>query len=224
MQEAMDARCSDSARGQLADAGQLGHGPADRLGYWSARIRPAPGRLMTPRAGRLVFDINSERFSEQWRRFDWGLLLNSNVHRVDRRDLFEGGLQKLIDLGYRVHRTSAADWTTAREVHDELATLFDSFRWPMPSYDPFNDLLSDMASYGCGSDPTTAGTVLALRDFDPFVARAPTVAYSLLDAFARQGRCALLDGHSMLCIVESGTHLMAVGGTPVVLADNRWVQ
>jgi hypothetical protein len=193
-----------------------------RHGSYSHNLSPTDSEGAAPMAGRLVFDITSQQFSEQWKRFDWRLLSSSNVHRVDRRDLFEAGLLKLAELGYAVHTASAAGWQTAKDMHRALATLFNSWDCADAHLRPLDDLLFDVASYGCGSDPANAGTVLALTEFDSFVAREPMGAYSLLDSFATQGRCALLDGHSMLCIVESETHFEAVGGTPVVLADTHW--
>lgn len=167
-------------------------------------------------ARRLVFDPTAgQEFVDQWRRYDWRLLLLGHVHRVDDTASLDQAGAVLAELGYLVHRVDAGGLRTAHELHDALAAAMSFPAHYGRNLDALNDVLSDVAAYEYGSDPATTGTVLLLDGYDRVSDIDPWLAHAVVDIFACQARFAALLGHPMLCVAATMADLGAVGAMMV---------
>jgi hypothetical protein len=135
-------------------------------------------------------------------RYDFQLLKNGFVHLYWSPRAFEGGVDSLAELGYKIVALDAAQWTTD-DLLGELGRALDFPDYYGHNFDALNDCLRDVAGFEYGSDETSTGTALVLARFDQYAAREPTDAHVLLDIFADRARGALLIGHRMLCLVQS---------------------
>ncbi|MET4611081.1 hypothetical protein ABIC28_002062 [Rhodococcus sp. PvR044] len=164
-----------------------------------------------------VFDpLDRELFDTQRQRFDWSLLQNGSVYRYDTRFGLDCASRRLDELGYLVHRIDLQHSTTVVDVHAALAGALSFPAFYGKNLDAFNDLMYDVGEFRYGSDPDTAGTVLALAGYDALVNLDRRTADVLLTIFAKHARLAALFSHPMLCIVESTAHdLGPVNGRPV---------
>ena len=167
-------------------------------------------------ARALVFDPTAgQRFVDQTRRYDWQLLRSSNVHRFDGADQLRAARDGLAGLGYLVHEMDASGWESAGDLHDALAAALSLPGHYGRNLDALLDVLRDVAEYEYGSDPDTAGTVLAVGGYDRVVGLDRRLAHGVLDVFALAARYGALLGHPMLCLVASAAELGPVGATAV---------
>ncbi len=70
------------------------------------------------------------------------------------------------------------------------------------------------------------GLVIVLRAFDSFATLDRRTAYTLLDIFADQARCAILIGNRIICLVQSNDPQLSfgpVGKMPVMWNDAEWL-
>ena len=184
----------------------------------SDRIRSAYApRYAQNMARNVVFDpTDREMFDAQRQRFDWSLLQNGNVYRYDTVFQLDSACTRLTDLGYLVHRVDAHSWTNVEDMHTAFAKTMSFPSYYGRNLDAFADVLSDVASFAYGSDPTSLGTVLAISGYDTFARIDRRTATAVLDIFSAQARLAALYAHPMLCLVESTvTDYASVGGRPV---------
>jgi hypothetical protein len=152
-------------------------------------------------------------------RRDWELLQNGFVTLFWRKSLFAETKATLLELGYSVVELDAGEWLTTEEA---LAAFGRALHFP--DYYGMNvnalaDCLSDVATFDYGSDPKSAGTVIALDRYDAFIEHDPQLGWTLLDILADTGRQALLIGHRFIVVVRSEDPVLslpAVGGTPVM--------
>lgn len=140
------------------------------------------------------------------------------VFRYDTRFRLDSACTRLTDLGYLVHVVEAAEWTSVDDMYSALALALSYRREYGGSLDAMSDVFTDVGTFDFGSDPSTTGTVLAIADFDVLMSIDRRTAVSLLDIFAGEARLAGLNGHPMLCLVEStDTGIGPVTGRPVNL-------
>lgn len=168
---------------------------------------PMPPREDQPRADKcraVTFDpTDRELFDVQRQGFDWQLLQISAVHRY--RDTFslDTACGHLAELGYLVHTLDAGNWDTVGDMHTAIAAALSFPSYYGRNLDAFDDLLSDVADYSYGSDPASAGTVVAFANFDALIELDRSTATAILDIFASHARLAGLYGHAMLCLVDT---------------------
>jgi len=144
-----------------------------------------------------------ENDPETWQRTDWELLQNGFVRLFWSEGLFTETKAKLVELGYTMVELNAAEWQTAE---DALVAFGRELQFPEYYGRKVNalvDCLSDVATYDYGSDPTAAGTVIALDCYDVLTKRDPQLAWTLLDILADTGRQALLIGHRFVVVARS---------------------
>jgi hypothetical protein len=152
----------------------------------------------------VVFDpTERELFDDQRQRFDWTLLQSGFVFRYAARFQFDSACTRLTDLGYLVHELHAQEWTCVEDMHTAFAASMSFPDYYGRNLDALDDVLSDVATFSYGSDPATAGTVLAIADFDVLLQIDYRTGRKILEIFARQARLAALYGHPMLCLVET---------------------
>ncbi|UNN05037.1 barstar family protein [Rhodococcus opacus] len=165
----------------------------------------------------VVFDpTERELFDDQRQRFDWTLLQAGFVFRYAARFQLDSACTRLTDLGYLVHELDAQEWACVEDMHTGFAASMSFPDYYGKNLDAFGDVLSDVATFSYGSDPATAGTVLAIADFDVLLQIDHRTGRKILEIFARQARLAALYGHPMLCLVETtASDLGTVGGTDV---------
>lgn len=164
----------------------------------------------------LVFDATAGTgFADQARRYDWRLLRNSFVHRYEDAGQLRAASTALAKLGYLVHELDAASWRSSGELHDALASALSLPGHYGRNLDALLDVLRDVAEYLYGSDPSTTGTVLAMRGYDRVVELDQRLAHAVLDVYALAARYGALLGHPMLCLVVSTAELGSVGATAI---------
>lgn len=160
-----------------------------------------------------------ELFEVQTQGFDWQLLQNGFVHRYKDRFSLDTACGHLSDLDYVVHSFDAASWHNVPDMHTDFAATMSFPGYYGRNLDALNDVLSDVGRYSYGSDADSAGTVLAIADYDSFLKLDRRTALVVLDIFASQARLAALYGHAMLCLIESTDNdLGRVGGLSVPCA------
>jgi Barstar (barnase inhibitor) len=168
-------------------------------------------------ARTVLFDpTTGQTFIDQWQRYDWRLLQNGAVHRVDDSANLRRAGELLAGLGYLVHVLDAASWNAEGDVHGALSGAFSFPAYCGRNLDALNDVLGDVAEFSYGSDPDSTGTVLAIDNYDRVVDMDPEFAYAVVDVFAYRARYAALLGHPMLCIVATTADLGEVGATRVL--------
>ncbi|MDZ7917434.1 MAG: barstar family protein [Rhodococcus sp. (in: high G+C Gram-positive bacteria)] len=155
-------------------------------------------------ARKVVFDpTERELFDEQRQGFDWTLLQSGFVFRYTTRFQLDRACTRLTDLGYLVHELDAREWTSVEDMHTAFAASLSFPHYYGKNLDAFNDVLRDVATFSYGSDPATAGTVLAIANFDALLHIDHRTGRTILEIFASQARLAALYGHPMLCLVET---------------------
>ncbi|WP_300018267.1 barstar family protein [Pseudonocardia sp.] len=169
-------------------------------------------------ARRLLFDpATGPEFVVRWQRYDYRLLQNGPMHRVDDSAALRRASTLLRDLGYLVHQLEARDWSTEADLHDAVAAALDFPRTYGRNLDALNDCLADVAHFERGSDPASTGTAIMIDGYDRVRAIGhPRLADMILDIIARQAQYAALVGHPMLCLVSTASALDPVGATPVL--------
>ncbi|WP_426573350.1 barstar family protein [Aquihabitans sp. McL0605] len=163
---------------------------------------------------------------QDWSRTDLSMLQNGSVHLYWRPSVLAADLASLADLGYQLIELDAASWSSAADLHRDVAAALEFPTYYGRNMDAFNDCLGDVAlgDYGWRSD--SAGLVLVLRRFDAFVAADRPTAQLLLDVFAGRARIGALFGHQLLCLVQSDDptiHLEPVGAQAVTWNRAEWL-
>lgn len=152
------------------------------------------------------FDARDARGLQSSRnRFDFQLLQNDFVHRVDDLPSLELVLAQLTDLGYSAHRLDAVRWADQADVYDAFA---ESFAFPTGGgrhFDGLNDWLRDSAEFVFGTTATSFGTVIAIENFGQF--RQFHLSDMLMRILARTAGYAAVVNHLMLVILESAEEL-----------------
>jgi hypothetical protein len=97
----------------------------------------------------------------------------------------------------------ASRWTSDADLHRDIAAALEFPAYYGRNLDALNDCLRDVVDYEYGTTRDATGLVLALTDYDTFVARSPRSAQIVLDIIADQARCAAITGHRILCLVHS---------------------
>lgn len=124
----------------------------------------------------------------------------------------------LAKLGYVVVELDAGEWHTTQEALIAFGRALQFPDYYGRNVNALVDCMHDIATYDYGSDPTAAGTVIALDHYDTFTEHDPQLAWTLLEVLADTARQALLIGHRFLVLARSADpdlSLPAVGATPV---------
>jgi RNAse (barnase) inhibitor barstar len=135
-------------------------------------------------------------------------------------------VEQLGGQGYQIVTVDAAGWTTAADLHHDLATALSFPDYYGANLDALNDCLRDVAEHAYGASPTATGLVLVLTNYDRFASSHPQVAHALLDIFAAVARSAALIGHRMCCLIHSNNpdiQFPPVGATPILWNDAEWL-
>jgi RNAse (barnase) inhibitor barstar len=153
-------------------------------------------------------------------RLDWRLLQNGSVSLYFRDEALDADLGWLRENAYQVEEVDALAWTSAKDMHQALATALTFPDHYGRNLDALNDCLSDV------DVPDAGGLVLVFRRFDAFATLDRKVADGLLDILAWNARRFLLFGRRLLVLLQSDDPQLAlapVGATPVMWNPREWL-
>ncbi len=151
---------------------------------------------------------------------------NTFVTLFWRTETLEETIDWLIAHGYQVTRLDASRWTTAHDLHTDIATALDLPDYYGRNLDAVNDCIRDVVSYDYGWRPDVAGLVLVFTGYDHFARRCAEAAQSVLDIMADHGRSAALVGRRLMCLAQSDDpdiRFKPVGAMPVMWNDAEWL-
>ncbi|WTB19983.1 barstar family protein (plasmid) [Streptomyces sp. NBC_00829] len=130
------------------------------------------------------------------------------------------------ELGFRVVRLAAGEWTTELDMHRAFATALHFPDYYGHNLDALNDCLGDVACYGGYDDsPEGTGLVLSLTDYDRFAAACPRAAQTVLDIIADRARHAAVLQRRFFSLVHSNDaniKFEPVGAMPVMWNSDEW--
>ena len=162
---------------------------------------------------------------ETWERTDWTLLQNGFITLFMASQSFADAKRALADLGYVVVELDAGSWDTTEAALLDFGRSFAFPDYYGKSVNALVDCLRDVATFDYGSDPASAGTVVAIDHLDSLNRRDADLTWTLLDTLADTGRQALLIGHRFLVIARSDDPRLAirpVGATAVGWNRREW--
>jgi RNAse (barnase) inhibitor barstar len=163
-----------------------------------------------------IFDPTADNFALLWQRFDWLLLQNSAIHRVDDNDGLQHAGSKLGELSYNIAMLEADSWQSIADVYDSFALQLSFPDQGGRHLDGLADYMRDLAAFQFGTDVGSTGTAILIKDFESFAKRELVAAVELLETISRQCHYSALLNHPMICIVSTGTVLPDVGSTPIM--------
>ncbi len=147
---------------------------------------------------------------------DFELLQNGPITLYYRREILEDDLSWLRHHNYRIDSFDCKDWWWIDDfieaIYPKLGLLNNYPGWG-GSLDNWNDDLHDLVI------PENSDLVLVFYQYDQFFQRAPEIAETVLDVFAKHARFQLLFGRRLIILVQSGNPMLAfnkVGGCPVM--------
>ncbi|MFE9766000.1 barstar family protein [Streptomyces sp. NPDC005808] len=133
---------------------------------------------------------------------------------------------RMEELGFRVVRLAAGEWTTELDMHRAFATALHFPDYYGHNLDALNDCLGDVACYGGYDDsPEGTGLVLSLTDYDRFAAACPRAAQIVLDIIADRARHAAVLQRRFFSLVHSNDaniKFEPVGAVPVMWNSDEW--
>ena len=159
-------------------------------------------------------------------RLDFRLMVNGFVTLFWRTELFGEATTWMRRHGYTVVMLDATNWTSDDDLHRDIAAALDFPDYYGRNLDALNDCMRDVADYAYGATREATGLVLAFAGYDAFARRCPRTAYAVLDIMADRGRCAMLTGHRIPCLVQSNNPTISfesVGATPVMWNHAEWL-
>jgi hypothetical protein len=157
------------------------------------------------------------------------VFLHAAVNLYFRPAVLEGDVARLREAGYHVVRADASAWRNVADMHRSLSTVFAFPAHYGQNWAAFNDCLGDVFDR---DDPArivsaaAAGLVLVLTGFDAFAGKFAGEAHILLDICAIRQRAALVDGHHLICLVQSNDPdlmLAPVGATAPQWNRAEWL-
>ncbi|GAA1654238.1 barstar family protein [Actinoplanes couchii] len=159
-------------------------------------------------------------------RLDFQLARTSAVTLFWRSALVDEAVGWLRRHGYTVVAFDAGAWVSDDDLHRDVAAALGFPDYYGKNLDALNDCLRDVVNYEYGTTRQATGLVLTFVGYDAFASRHPRTAQIVLDIVAEQARCAMLTGHRMLCLVQSGDPAITfepVGAMPVVWNHAEWL-
>lgn len=158
---------------------------------------------------------------------DYRLVHNTFVTMFWRSSILDEKIDWLRSHSYRVVEFHADSWSSAADMHEDVATALRFPDYFGRNLDALNDCMTDVASGDYGWDAgAETGLVIVLRAFDAFTEVDRRTAQIMLDILANQARCAILIGHRIICLVQSNDPQLAfepVGAMPVMWNDAEWL-
>jgi hypothetical protein len=158
--------------------------------------------------------------AEEFERLDWDLLQDGAVTLYFRPQLLAADVDWLKDHDYRVDRFDCSLWVDESEMHKALARQLEFPEYYGRNLHALNDCLSDLEISDEG------GRVLVFNKYDSFAAKAPHVAWSVLDIMETNSRGLLLFGKRLIILVQSDDPAISfepVGGRAVVWNSAEWL-
>ena len=141
------------------------------------------------------------------------------------RELFDQTLARLREQRFAVVEVDASEWTTAADLHQDIATALDFPDYYGRNLDALNECIGDVVRGEYGIPTDAAGFVLALIHYDRFTRECPREAHGVLDILADHGRSAAVFGQRVLCLVHTDDRAIAiepVGATHVEWNQAEW--
>ena len=108
---------------------------------------------------------------------------------------------------------------TKKNVHQKLKEALFFPDYYGENLNAFDDCLEDMLN------KKYRGLVLIFRNFDNFVEQSRPTAEGILDSIARTSREWLIDGHKLICLIQSidpDLHFSKLGGLNPVWNAAEW--
>ncbi|HEX3426190.1 MAG TPA: barstar family protein [Acidimicrobiales bacterium] len=139
---------------------------------------------------------------------------------------FADANRELADLGYVVVGLDAGTWGTTEAALVDLGRAFSFPEYYGKNINALVDCLRDVATFDYGSDPSSAGTLVAIDRLDVLNRRDADLTWTLLDILADTGRQALLIGHRFIVIARSDDprlEIKPVGATGVIWNHREWL-
>jgi hypothetical protein len=168
-----------------------------------------------------VFDLEVDA-----RRLDFLLVRNSVVTLFWRTSLFAEATNWMRQNGYTTVSLDASTWQSDDDLHRDIAAALGFPDYYGKNLDALNDCLRDVVGYEYGTTREATGLAITFAGYDTFARRRPRTAQIVLDIVADQARRAMLTGHRMLGLVQSGDPNITfepVGATPVIWNHAEWL-
>ena len=131
------------------------------------------------------------------------LLMNTSVTLFHQRQVLEETTVWLADHGYQVATLDASTWSSAHDLHRDIANTLSFPDYYGRNLDALNDCMHDVVTHDYGWDANTTGLALVFTGYDAFARECPREAQILLDIMADQSRSAALIGGRLMCLVQS---------------------
>lgn len=158
--------------------------------------------------------------------YDFLLAKNGPVAMFWKLSVLAEATEWLQSRGYELVTLDASRWTSAAEMHLEIASALDFPSHYGANLAALDDCLGEVVTYDRAASEEAEGFVLVLVNFDTFLGRVPKTAHALVDIYAAQARSGALIGHRMLCLVQSNDpdlRIEAVGGFSVPWNPAEWL-
>jgi hypothetical protein len=183
-------------------------------------IEFAPPRQLNRSASSVDSIMAIFKVPDDFERLDYALLQNGPISLYYRSEVLAADLDWLTAHEYRIDSFDCSVWRGEKDMHAGLAEKLNFPKYPFPNLDGLNDFLSDL------DISETGGRVLVFHRFDMFVAKDPSIAWTLLDIVASNSRYFLLLGKHLMSLVQSDDpkiQFNPVGACPVTWNRKEWL-